>query len=141
MTPDGQPVSLGRTARLRAINLYTDGIPAVSWRNSSSPSPPATLRRWIAPNFHLTIARVARNTLATELIERCLSQIDRFLSLDVSPGQFQGGATEAHLRIVDAIARHDAPAARALMEDHLDCGSDRMKHALLRGGILGVGVK
>ena len=75
------------------------------------------------------------------MIERCLSQIDRFLSLDVSPGQFQGGATEAHLQIVDAIARHDAPAARALMEDHLDCGSDRMKHALLRGGILGVGVK
>ncbi len=91
--------------------------------------------------FHLAVARMARNTLATELIERCLGQIDRFLSLGVAPGQFQGGATEAHLQIVDAIARRDPAAAKALMEDHLDCGSDRMKNALLRGEILGVGVR
>ena len=91
--------------------------------------------------FHLTIARVARNTLATELIERCLAQIDRFLSLGISPSQFQTGASQAHLLIVDAIARHDSAAAKVLMEDHLDCGSNRMKEALLRGEILGVGVK
>ena len=91
--------------------------------------------------FHLSIARVARNTLATELVERCLSQIDRFLSLGISPTQFQTGASQAHLLIVDAIAGHDPASARALMEDHLDCGSDRMKAALLRGEILGVGVK
>lgn len=91
--------------------------------------------------FHLAIARAARNTLATELIERCLGQIDRFLSLGASPGQFQSGATEAHIQIVNAIASRDAAAAKALMEDHLDCGSDRMKHALLRGEISGVGVK
>jgi DNA-binding GntR family transcriptional regulator len=91
--------------------------------------------------FHLAIARTARNTLATELIERCLAQIDRFLSLGLSPSRFQGGATEPHIKIVDAIARHDAAAAKALMEDHLDCGSTRMKEALLRGEIHGVGVK
>jgi len=91
--------------------------------------------------FHLAIARTARNTLATELIERCLAQIDRFLSLGASPSQFQAGASEAHLQIVDAIARHDAAAARALMEDHLDCGSNRMKDALVRGEIHGVGVR
>ena len=91
--------------------------------------------------FHLAVARTARNTFAAELIERCLAQIDRFLSLGVAPGQFQGGATEAHLQIVDAIARRDAAAAKALMEDHLDCGSDRMKNALLRGEIHGVGVR
>ena len=91
--------------------------------------------------FHLAIARMARNTLATELIERCLAQIDRFLSLGEAPGQFQGGATEAHLQIVEAIARREAAGAKALMEDHLDCGSDRMKNALLRGEISGVGVK
>ncbi|MFA5910130.1 MAG: GntR family transcriptional regulator [Vicinamibacterales bacterium] len=91
--------------------------------------------------FHLAIARVARNTLAAELIERCLGQIDRFLSLGVAPAQFQGGASEAHLQIVDAIARRDPAGAKALMEDHLDCGSDRMKNALLRGEILGVGVR
>lgn len=91
--------------------------------------------------FHLAIARAARNMLATELIERCLGQIDRFISLGASPGQFQAGATEAHRQIVDAIARHDPAAAKASMEDHLDCGSDRMKNALLRGEISGVGVK
>jgi DNA-binding GntR family transcriptional regulator len=91
--------------------------------------------------FHLAIARAARNTLATELIERCLAQIDRFLSLGASPSQFQAGASEAHLQIVDAIARHDAAAAKALMEDHLDCGSNRMKDALVRGEIHGVGVR
>ena len=61
--------------------------------------------------FHLAIARAARNTLATELIERCLAQIDRFLSLGASPSQFQAGASEAHLQIVDAIARRDPAAA------------------------------
>ena len=91
--------------------------------------------------FHLAIARVARNTLATELTERCLAQIDRFLSLGVSQGQFQTGASQAHLLIVEAIARRDAAAAKALMENHLDCGSDRMKAALLRGDIAGVGVR
>jgi len=91
--------------------------------------------------FHLAIARAARNRLAAELIERCLAQIDRFLSLGASPSQFQSGAAEAHLQIVDAIARHDPAAAKALMEDHLDCGSARMKDALLRGEMSGVGVK
>lgn len=91
--------------------------------------------------FHLAIARAARNTLATELIERCLGQVDRFLSLAPTPGQFQSGAAEAHIQIVNAIARRDAAAAKALMEDHLDCGSDRMKKALLCGEISGVGVK
>lgn len=91
--------------------------------------------------FHLAIARTARNSLAVDLIERCLAQIDRFLSLGVSPDHYQSGATEAHLQIVDALARRDGPAARAAMEDHLDCSSDRMKNALLRGEIIGVGVR
>lgn len=91
--------------------------------------------------FHLAICRAARNTLASELIERCLAQIDRFLSLGASPSQFQAGASEAHVLIVDAIARRDAAAAQTLMEDHLDCGSNRMKDALRRGDMSGVGVR
>ena len=47
--------------------------------------------------FHLAIAAAARNTLAMELIERCLAQVDRFMSLGVNFGPFQQGATEAHL--------------------------------------------
>jgi DNA-binding GntR family transcriptional regulator len=90
--------------------------------------------------FHLAIAACARNGLALELIERCLAQVDRFMSLGVSFGQFTENATEAHLQIADAIANHDGPGARARMEAHLDCGSRLMKDALLRGQVVGVGI-
>lgn len=90
--------------------------------------------------FHLAIAGCARNTLALELIERCLEQVDRFMSLGVSFGQFTETATEAHLQIVAAIEAHDASGARTRMEEHLDCGSQLMKDALLRGQLAGVGL-
>jgi DNA-binding GntR family transcriptional regulator len=90
--------------------------------------------------FHLAIAACARNSLALELIERCLAQVDRFMSLGVSFGPFTETATQAHLGIVDAIAAHDAAAARVRMEEHLDCGSRLMKDALLRGQLAGIGI-
>jgi DNA-binding GntR family transcriptional regulator len=90
--------------------------------------------------FHLAIASAARNTLAMELIDRCLAKVDRFMSLGVHFGPFQQGATEAHLAIVHAIERRDAVAARTRMEEHLDCGSRLMKEALLRGQLTHVGL-
>jgi GntR family transcriptional regulator, rspAB operon transcriptional repressor len=86
--------------------------------------------------FHLAIAKSARNDLAFELIERCLAQVDRFMLLGVSFGPVQEGATNAHLEIVEAIARHDPTSARARMEEHLDCGSRLMKEALMRGHLV-----
>jgi GntR family transcriptional regulator, rspAB operon transcriptional repressor len=91
--------------------------------------------------FHLAVAAAARNSLAQELIERCLAQVDRFMSLGVHFGPFQQRATEAHLAIVDAIARRDASSARARMEEHLDCGAELMKEALLRGQLASAGVQ
>jgi GntR family transcriptional regulator, rspAB operon transcriptional repressor len=88
--------------------------------------------------FHLAIAAVARNSLALELIERCLAQVDRFMSLGVSFGPFQDTASEAHRDIVEAIAARDPAAARERMEAHLDCGSRLMKDALMRGQLSGV---
>jgi DNA-binding GntR family transcriptional regulator len=90
--------------------------------------------------FHLAIAACARNGLALELIERCLAQVDRFMSLGVSFGPITETATEAHMQIAEAIANHDGPGARARMEAHLDCGSRLMKDALLRGQVVGVGI-
>ena len=90
--------------------------------------------------FHMAIAAAARNTLAQELIERCLAQVDRFMSLGAEFGPFQEGATAAHLEIVDAIERRDATAAQARMEEHLDYGSQRMKDMLLRGQLSAVNV-
>jgi DNA-binding GntR family transcriptional regulator len=118
--------------------------PAVSpdERRSRSDSP-GEYRDAEAANvrFHLAIAAAARNTLAMELIDRCLAKVDRFMSLGVHFGPFQQGATEAHLLIVEAIARRDADAARTRMEEHLDCGSRLMKEALLRGQLTHVGVE
>jgi DNA-binding GntR family transcriptional regulator len=91
--------------------------------------------------FHMAIAAAARNNLAMELIERCLAQVDRFMSLGVHFGPFQEVATDAHLAIVDAIARRDGESARSRMEEHLDCGSRLMKDALLRGQVAVVGVQ
>jgi DNA-binding GntR family transcriptional regulator len=90
--------------------------------------------------FHLAIAGCARNGLALELIQRCLAQVDRFMSLGVNFGQFTENATQAHIQIVDAIEAHDSPAARTRMEEHLDCGSRLMKDMLLRGQLAGVGL-
>lgn len=108
---------------------HADGAPAVEYRAAEA----ANVR------FHLAIAAAARNGLALDLIERCLGQVDRFMSLGVNFGPFQEGATEAHLAIVDAIARRDPDGARSRMEEHLDCGSRLMKDALLRGQLAAVG--
>ena len=88
--------------------------------------------------FHLAIAAIARNGLALELIERCLAQVDRFMSLGVSFGPFQDSASDAHRAIVEAIAAGDPAAARERMESHLDCGSRLMRDALMRGQLAGV---
>jgi DNA-binding GntR family transcriptional regulator len=115
--------------RLRALALVPIGA-SLNYRQSETAN----------VQFHLAIAACARNGLALELIERCLAQVDRFMSLGVSFGQFTENATEAHIQIADAIANHDRLGARARMEAHLDCGSRLMKDALLRGQIVGVGI-
>jgi DNA-binding GntR family transcriptional regulator len=127
-------------AQLRHLASLPQGT-STDPRRSRNDSP-AEYRDAEAANvrFHLAIAAAARNTLAMELIERCLTQVDRFMSLGVHFGPFQQGATEAHLAIVEAIARRDPAAARARMEEHLDCGSRLMKDALLRGQLTHIGV-
>lgn len=126
---------------LRHLASLPQTIPTDARRSRSDA--PAEYRDAEAANvrFHLAIATAARNTLAMELIERCLAKVDRFMSLGVNFGPFQQGATEAHLAIVDAIARRDADAARSRMEEHLDCGSRLMKEQLLRGQLVQVGVE
>jgi len=127
--------------RLRHLASLPD--PAQADARRASGGAPSEYRDAEAANvrFHLAIALAARNTLAMELIERCLAKVDRFMSLGVNFGPFQQGATEAHLAIVEAIARRDSDGARIRMEEHLDCGSRLMKEALLRGQLTHVGVE
>jgi DNA-binding GntR family transcriptional regulator len=115
--------------RLRALAMVPIGAPQ-EYRQSETAN----------VQFHLAIARCARNELALDLIERCLAQVDRFMSLGVNFGPFTETAMGAHLEVVDAIAAHDAAEARLRMEEHLDCGSRLMKDALLRGQLTGVGL-
>ena len=129
-------------AAARAAELATEADVERLRALASVPMGGADYRQSEAANvqFHLAIATCARNTLALELIERCLAQVDRFMSLGVNFGQFTETATQAHQEIADAIARRDAAGARARMEEHLDCGSHLMKDALLRGQLVGVGI-
>ena len=117
--------------RLAVVPLRTNARGEVDYREAEAAN----------ARFHMAVAAAARNTLAQDLIERCLAQVDRFMSLGVQFGPFQDGATGAHLEIVDAIARRDPAGARARMEEHLDCGSQRMKDLLLRGQLAAVGVE
>jgi GntR family transcriptional regulator, rspAB operon transcriptional repressor len=128
---------------MRGLAILPEGEPVVTpSERRTRHDAPEEYRDAEAANvrFHLAIAAAARNMLAMELIERCLAKVDRFMSLGVHFGPFQQGATEAHLAIVDAIASRNAGAARARMEEHLDCGSRLMKDALLHGQLTQVGV-
>lgn len=133
---------LEAAAAARAAEFASSEAVEDLWRLAIVPHDADAYRASEAANarFHLAVAASARNTLAYDLIERCLAQVDRFMSLGVSFGPFMKDATEAHIDIVDAIARHDPDAARARMEAHIDTGSRMMKDALLRGQLSSVGI-
>jgi DNA-binding GntR family transcriptional regulator len=130
-------------AAARAATLATGEEIAQLRTLAAFPIVQGDYRRAEAANarFHLAVAAAAHNRLAVELVERCLAQIDRFMSLGVSFGPFQAAATGAHLAIVDAIAARDPELARARMEDHLDVGSRGMKAALLEAGPSAIGLE
>jgi DNA-binding GntR family transcriptional regulator len=92
--------------------------------------------------FHLAIARAAGNQVAIDLVQQCLTQFDRFLSLgsDIRPSPYAENATAEHLKIVAAIERREPAGARAAMEHHLDACGELMMQALTRGSSLrGIG--
>jgi DNA-binding GntR family transcriptional regulator len=92
--------------------------------------------------FHLAIARASGNQVAVDLVQQCLTQFDRFLSLgtDLTPSPYAENATAEHVKIVAAIERRDPAAARAAMDHHLDACGALMMQALTRGiGLRGIG--
>jgi GntR family transcriptional regulator, rspAB operon transcriptional repressor len=88
--------------------------------------------------FHLAVAEASHNHLASELIARCMAQMDRVLALGVSALPLQRGTNDEHRSIVDAIARHDADGARLAMEDHLDRCAQLLREALFRHPVDGI---
>jgi DNA-binding GntR family transcriptional regulator len=92
--------------------------------------------------FHLAIARASANQVAIDLVQQCLTQFDRFLSLgtELTPSPYAENATAEHVKIVAAIERREPAGARAAMEHHLDACGALMMQALTRGvGLRGIG--
>lgn len=85
--------------------------------------------------FHLAVARASHNQLIGDLVERCLTQMDRCLSLGIGFTPFPSGASGEHAAIVRAIERRDPAAARRAMERHLARTETLVHRALARGDL------
>jgi DNA-binding GntR family transcriptional regulator len=87
--------------------------------------------------FHMAIAAASRNQLAARLVQQCLAQLDRFISLGIDVAPLPEEATRDHHAILRAIVRRDTAAARAAMQAHLDRSSTVLIRALLHGDLAG----
>ena len=79
--------------------------------------------------FHITIAIASGNSLLSDLVSMIRSQLARAMSKvlhlpDAIPLSFN-----EHVVILEAIQRHDADAARAAMQAHLEAALRRYKAA------------
>lgn len=82
--------------------------------------------------FHLALAEVSKNPFmrsVSSLIEAALVGTFKLSSPAADPVKI-GEVSDSHRTIVEAIARHDAPAARQAMEQVILVGLDRVKLAL-----------
>lgn len=82
--------------------------------------------------FHLAVAEVSKNPFmrsVSSLIEAALVGVFKLSSPAADPEKI-ADVSASHCAIVDTIARHDAPAARAAMEHVILVGVDRVKAAL-----------
>jgi DNA-binding GntR family transcriptional regulator len=131
------------TTAARAAELATDAerhelVSLADYRYA--PHDSAGYRRAEIANarFHLKIAAASRNQLAARLVQQCLAQMDRFISLGVDVAPLPGEATRDHHAIVHAIVQRDPGGAQLAMQSHLDRSSSVLVNALLRGTLAGV---
>lgn len=89
-------------------------------------------------SFHLGVAAASRNDLLVDMVQYCLMQLDRVLSLGADFKPFEEGSTAEHHAIIDAIERRDAAAARLACEKHLDRAGQLIMDNVMRGSIRGV---
>jgi DNA-binding GntR family transcriptional regulator len=128
------------TTASRAAELATDAereqLSALAEYHFST-NDAASFRRAEAANarFHLAVAAASRNQLAVRLVQQCLMQMDRFISLGVDVAPLPEEANRDHHQIVRAIIDRDPVAARVAMQSHLDRSSSVLIHALLRGDL------
>jgi DNA-binding GntR family transcriptional regulator len=84
--------------------------------------------------FHLRVVRTARNPMLEQVVMSALDMSQRPAYLRIGRQMDPANPSAKHRAIVDAIAQHDAPLARALMEKHVRGSGDRILAALAAAG-------
>ena len=79
-----------------------------------------TLRRFIQANreFHLAIARAAGNERLLQLVDRQLSELERFFYLGARSRDLNSEVKGDHLQIVEVLRARDPAAARKILIEH-----------------------
>ena len=75
-------------------------------------------RTRLLADFHVVLARLLGNQVLAQLLADLLSR-SSLIALMYPSSRSAAQSFDEHVRIVDAIERHDAAAAAALMEGHL----------------------
>jgi DNA-binding GntR family transcriptional regulator len=74
---------------------------------------------WKDTEFHLNIARLARNHLLLQAVEAARCQMERIMYAAIDIGYYGELPGNEHRGILDAIKKRDSQAARQLMYDHI----------------------
>ena len=85
--------------------------------------------------FHLRVVRTARNLLLENIVMSALDMYQRPTYLRIGRQLDPANPSAKHHAIVDAIAKHDADAARAVMLGHVRGGGERILEALRAANI------
>jgi len=80
--------------------------------------------------FHLLVVRCARNPMLENIVMSALDMYQRPTYLRIGRQMDAGNPSSKHHAIVDAIAQHDAEAARKVMLQHIRGGGERIMAAL-----------
>jgi GntR family transcriptional regulator, rspAB operon transcriptional repressor len=69
--------------------------------------------------FHVTVARLARNQLLLKAVQAVRSQMERIMYAAIDIGYYGELPVDEHCHIVDAIVKREPARARQLMYDHI----------------------
>lgn len=128
----------------RAAELATDAEIAGMRTLAADEAPVTDRESYLAAlahnlRFHLAVAAASHNAMLVDLVQRCLTHMDRVLALGIDYKPFQEVSSVHHHAIVDAISAHDAPAAQAAMAQHVDESRELLMRAVVSGAVRGVG--
>ncbi|WP_295578721.1 FadR/GntR family transcriptional regulator [uncultured Oscillibacter sp.] len=80
--------------------------------------------------FHMLISECTQNTLAVQIFHSYEGLLGPSI-LDMTATIGSGNGVKYHGLILDAVRRHDAPQARAVMQKHLEDNMERFKRMRL----------